>query len=95
MQQSSQRIEEGMEMLANEQLRITGVVDSPAWLDVKIMQDVKKAAARISCTRWCASLSGSTAAGDARVQVTCRSMAAVELDRIGSSRVSNITAITV
>jgi hypothetical protein len=66
-----------MEILTNEQLRITGsVVDSPAWLDVKIMQDVKKAAAGISCTRSCASISGSAAAGDSRVQATCRSMAA-------------------
>jgi hypothetical protein len=88
MQQSSQRREEGMEMLTNEQLRITGsVVDSPAWSDVKVMQDVKKVAVGISCTRSCASLSGSAAAEDSRVQVTCRSMAAAELDRIGSSRV--------
>jgi len=82
MQQSSrQRREEGMEMLSNEQLRITGsVVDGPAWLDVKIMQDVKKAAAGISCTRSCASIiSGSATAGDSRVQATCRSMAAVKL----------------
>jgi hypothetical protein len=48
-----------MEMLTNEQLRITGsVVDGPAWLDVN------KAAAEIPCARPCIHQQRSAASGD-------------------------------
>ena len=44
-------------------MNIGSVIDGPAWLDMKIKQDEKKVAAGISCTRSCASISGSVAAG--------------------------------